>query len=121
MIKIGNQGIDEIEYKGRISKVLKGIDLIWEVSDLVFEGFTKSIYRINISNSGAIKPGRTYTFATNDSYEDYVFSSGGKEYTINPGSTFTANQECEIKIKNTKYTFFDIKIYKTNEKATIIF
>lgn len=121
MIKIGTTGIDKIDYQGTISKALKGTDLIWEKSQIVFKGSVKSVYIINISEKGDLKPGKIYTFITNNPYDYYILSSGDKEYTIKQGDTFTADHECEIKIKNRNYTFFDIKIYKTNEKATIIF
>lgn len=119
MIKIGTTGIDKINYQGNISKVLKGVDLIWESSKLVFEGSVKSVYTINISNTGALKPGKTYTFTTNNPYDTYVLSSGDKKYTIKQGDTFTADHECEIKIKNANYIFFDIKIYEVSGSADI--
>lgn len=119
MIKIGITNIDKVIYQGRISKVLKGTDLIWEKSLTVFEGSVKSVYLINISNSGALKPGKTYTFTTNNPYDYYILSSGDKEYTIRQGDTFTADHECEIKIKNTNYSFFDIKIYEASGSADI--
>lgn len=42
MIKIGTTGIDKVNYKGNISKVLKSTDLIWEkvtFKDLNIIGF----------------------------------------------------------------------------------
>lgn len=119
MIQIGTMKIDKVNYQGAISKALKGTDLIWEKSQIVFEGSVKSVYIINISNTGALKPGKTYTFTTNNPYDTYVLSSGDKEYTIKQGDTFTADHECEIKIKNTNYTFFDIKIYEGSGSADI--
>lgn len=121
MIKIGTTNIGEVSYQGTISKALKGTDLIWELTKIVFEGSVKSVYIINISETGALKPGKTYTFTTNNPYDAYILSSGDKEYTIRQGDTFTADHECEIKIKNPKYNFFDIKIYETTDAAIIIF
>lgn len=119
MIKIGITGIKDIRKSGNIAQVLKGTDLIWEKSKIVFEGSVKSVYIINISNAGALKPGKTYTFTTNNPYDEYVISSGDKEYIIKNGDTFTADHECEIKIKNTNYTFFDTKIYEGSGSADI--
>lgn len=34
MIKIGNIGIDEVNYQGNISKALKGTELIWEKNQI---------------------------------------------------------------------------------------
>lgn len=121
MIKIGITGIKDIRKSGNIAQVLKGTDLIWEKSKIVFEGSVKSVYLINISETGTLNPGKTYTFTTNNPYDAYVLLSGDKEYTTKQGDTFTADHECEIKIKNTNYTFFDIKIYETTDTATIIF
>ena len=113
MIKIGTTGIDKVDYQGNIAKVMKGIDLVWEKVKVFFEGTSKSVYRINI------EAGKTYTFTTSDPYDTYTLSSGGKEYKIKSGTTFIAESDCEIKIINSNYSFFDIKIYESDGSADI--
>nr|DAL22738.1 MAG TPA_asm: hypothetical protein [Caudoviricetes sp.] len=102
-----------------ILKVLNGDKLVWQVIKVGFEGSTKSSYIINISNTSAIKLGKIYTFTTSKPYNNYKLVVDGKEYNIKNGTTFTANYNCEIKISNLDYNYFDIKIYETDGNADI--
>lgn len=122
MIKIGITNIDKVIYQGRISKVLKGIDLIWEKVEpetLVYTKSGSSYYDISINNWSDLRPNKNYRFTTNKD-GNYTINSNGISYPIIDKDVFTVMQNCDIKIRNTDYNFFDINIYETTDAATII-
>ena len=113
-IKLGNK---------QVVKVCRGIDVEWEKEEekekLVYSDTGRSRYDISINSWSNLNPNKNYKFVTNLDSE-YVIISNGSYTTIKNNDVFKITKNCDIQIKNIYYGYYDIKIYKVKEEATLI-
>ena len=121
MIKIGNDTKDIKLGSKQVVKVIQGIDVVWEKKSdtLVYSDTGRSSYDISVNAWSKINPNRNYRFVTSKPDNEYSIVVSGSYNTVKNNSIFTITKNCDIKIKNTDYNYYDIKIYETDEEANI--
>lgn len=112
-IKIGSK---------QVVKVTQGIDVVWELmkDNLVFSDTGRSSYDFSINSWNKLNPYKNYRFVTSKPNNEYSIVVSGSYNTVKNNSVFRITKNCDIKIKNTDYNYYDIKIYEVDEKATIV-
>ncbi len=121
MIKIGNDTKDIKLGSKQVVKVIQGIDVVWEKKSdtLVYSDTGRSSYDISVNAWSKINPNRNYRFVTSKPDNEYSIVVSGSYNTVKNNSIFRITKNCDIKIKNTDYNYYDIKIYETDEEANI--
>ena len=122
MIKIGNEIKDSKLGSKQVVRICQGIDAIWELKkeNLVYSGTGQSSYDFIVNSWNKLNPNKNYKFVTNRADNEYSVVVGGMYYTIKNYDVFRITKNCDIKIKNIDYNYYDIKIYEVDEKATIV-
>lgn len=112
-IKIGSK---------QVVKVTQGIDVVWEKKSdtLVYSDTGRSSYDISVNGWSKVNPNKNYKFVTSKPDNEYSIVVSGSYNTVKNNSVFRITKNCDIKIKNTDYNYYDIKIYEVDEKASII-
>lgn len=112
-IKIGSK---------QVVKVTQGIDVKWqkEMGTLAYSDRGRSYYDLPIYSYGSINPNKSYRFVTNKPDDEYSIVVSDSYYTIKNYDVFRVTTSGDIKIRNTNYNYYDIKIYEVNEEATIV-
>ncbi|OXZ29167.1 hypothetical protein B9N49_00665 [Finegoldia magna] len=112
-IKIGSK---------QVVKVMQGIDVVWEKKSgtLVYSDTGRSSYDISVNGWSKVNPNKNYRFVTSKPDNEYSIVVSGSYNTVKNNSIFRITKNCDIKIKNTDYNYYDIKIYEVDEKATIV-
>lgn len=121
MIKIGNDTKDIKLGSKQVVKVIQGIDVVWEKKSdtLVYSDTGRSSYDISVNSWSKINPNRNYRFVTSKPDNEYSIVVSGSYNTVKNNGIFRITKNCDIKIKNTYYNYYDIKIYETDEEANI--
>lgn len=121
MIKIGNEIKDSKIGSKQVVKVCQGIDVIWELMKckLIFSGTGRSSYEFSVNSWNKLNPYKNYKFVTSKPDNEYSIVVSGSYNTVKNNSIFRITKNCDIKIKNTDYNYYDIKIYETDEEANI--
>ena len=123
MIKFVSKDFKDIKIGSKqVVKVTQGIDVKWELmkDNLVFSGTGRSSYDISVNGWSKVNPNKNYRFVTSKPDNEYSIVVSGSYNTVKNNSVFRITKNCDIKIKNTDYNYYDIKIYETKEEATII-
>lgn len=122
MIKIGKNTKDVKLGNKQVLKVYKGTDVVWEKKSdtLVYSDTGRSSYDISVNGWSKVNPNKNYRFVTSKPDNEYSIVVSGSYNTVKNNSIFRITKNCDIKIKNTDYNYYDIKIYEVDEKATII-
>lgn len=122
MIKIGKDTKNIKLGNKQILKVYCGIDVVWEKKSdtLVYSDTGRSRYDISVNGWSKVNPNKNYRFVTSKPDNEYSIVVSGSYNTVKNNSIFRITKNCDIKIKNTDYNYYDIKIYEVYEKATII-
>lgn len=118
MIKLGNNGIVPKGY----SKIMRCSSLVWEkdIGTLVYYDTGRSSYEFSVNSWNKLNPYKNYKFVTSKPDNEYSIVVSGSYNTVKNNSVFRITKNCDIKIRNTSYNYYDIKIYEVNEKATIV-
>lgn len=121
MIKIGNDTKDIKLGSKQVVKVYKGANVVWEKKSdtLVYSDTGRSSYDISVNGWSKVNPNKNYKFVTNRPDNEYSIVISGSYNTVKNNSIFRITKNCDIKIKNTDYNYYDIKIYETDEEANI--
>lgn len=123
MIKFVSKDFKDIKIGSKqVVKVTQGIDVKWELmkDNLVFSGTGRSSYDISVNGWSKVNPNKNYRFVTSKPDNEYSIVVSGSYNTVKNNSVFRITKNCDIKIKNTDYNYYDIKIYEVDEKATIV-
>lgn len=122
MIKIGKNTKDVKLGNKQVLKVYKGTDVVWEKKSdtLVYSDTGRSSYDISVNGWSKVNPDKNYRFVTSKPDNEYSIVVSGSYNAVKNNSIFRITKNCDIKIKNTDYNYYDIKIYEVDEKATII-
>lgn len=122
MIKIGKDTKDIKLGSKQILKVYRGIDIVWEkeTGTLVYYDTGSSKYDISVNWWSKVNPNKNYKFVTNKTENEYAIVINGSYTTIKNNDIFRITKNCDIKIQNTDYNHYDIKLYEVKEEATII-
>lgn len=112
-IKIGSK---------QVLKVCRGIDIVWEkdIGTLVYYDTGRSSYEFSVNSWNKLNPYKNYKFVTSKPDNEYSIVVSGSYNTVKNKSVFRITKNCDIKIKNTNYNYYDIKIYEVDEKANIV-
>lgn len=122
MIKFVSKDFKDIKIGSKqVVKVTQGIDVVWEkiVDKLVYSDTDMSAYDIKVYSGSDISPKKNYRFVTSKADNEYSIVVSGSYNTVKNNSIFRITKNCGIKIKNTDYNYYDIKIYETDEEANI--
>lgn len=107
-----------------ISKVYKGVDVVWQKEIKEYVVMVRNNSRkhiIGVSSSDILKTNTTYRFKTDNPADKYSINAGGKKYEIKDGDVFVTKKDYPLlSIENDFYNFFELTIYKTISKATIV-
>lgn len=105
-----------------IGKACSDGKLVWEKStnNLVYSDSGKSQYDFSVNSWSKINPYKNYMFVTSKPDNEYSIVVSGSYNTVKNNSVFRITKNCDIKIRNTSYNYYDIKIYEVDEKATIV-
>lgn len=123
MIKFVSKNFKDAKLGNKqVVKVCQGIDVIWELikDNLVFSGTGQSSYEFSVNSWNKLNPNKNYKFVTSKPNKEYSIIVSGSYNTVKNNSVFRITKNCDIKIKNTDYNYYDIKIYEVDEKATIV-
>lgn len=123
MIKFVSKNFKDAKLGNKqVVKVCQGIDVIWELikDNLVFSGTGQSSYEFSVNSWNKLNPYKNYKFVTSKPDNEYSIVVSGSYNTVKNNSIFKITKNCDIKIKNTDYNYYDIKIYEVDEKATIV-
>lgn len=123
MIKFVSKDFKDIKIGSKqVVKVVQGIDVVWELmkGKLIFSDFGKSSYEFSVNSWNKLNPYKNYKFVTSKPDNEYSIVVNGSYYTVKNKSVFRITKNCDIKIRNTSYNYYDIKIYEVDEKATIV-
>ena len=122
MIKFVSKDFKDIKIGSKqVVKVMQGLDVVWEKKSdtLVYSDTGRSSYDISVNAWSKINPNRNYRFVTSKPDNEYSIVVSGSYNTVKNNSIFRITKNCGIKIKNTDYNYYDIKIYETDEEANI--
>lgn len=105
-----------------IAKAYSDKELLWEKNEdtIVYSESGKSSYDININSWTKIKPDTNYKFVTNRADNEYSIVAGNTVRKIKNNDVFKCKNSVVVKIRNTDYNYFDIKLIKTKEPASVI-
>lgn len=109
-----------------IAKAYSDKELLWEKSNskssekLIITKEKGSYYSFRCNSWSEIIPNKKYRITTDKPGSQYVISVNNKDYPIKNNDIFTLRSACDFKIVNTNYSYFTLKIYETDEKATIM-
>ena len=123
MIKFVSKDFKDIKIGSKqVVKVTQGIDVVWEKKSgtLVYSDTGRSSYDISVNGWSKVNPNKNYRFVTSKPDNEYSIVVSGSYNTVKNNSVFRITKNCDIKIRNTSYNYYDIKIYETKEEATII-
>ena len=123
MIKFVSKDFKDIKIGSKqVVKVMQGIDVVWEKKSgtLVYSDTGRSSYDISVNGWSKVNPNKNYRFVTSKPNNEYSIVVSGSYNTVKNNSIFRITKNCDIKIKNTDYNYYDIKIYEVDEKASII-
>lgn len=123
MIKFVSEDFKDIKIGSKqVVKVIQGIDAVWEKESgtLVYSNTGGSSYDISVNSWSKVNPNKNYKFVTSKPDNEYSIVVSGSYNTVKNNSVFRITKNCDIKIKNTDYNYYDIKIYEVDEKASII-
>lgn len=123
MIKFVSEDFKDIKIGSKqVVKVIQGIDVVWEKESgtLVYSNTGGSSYDISVNSWSKVNPNKNYKFVTSKPDNEYSIVVSGSYNTVKNNSVFRITKNCDIKIKNTDYNYYDIKIYEVDEKASII-
>lgn len=123
MIKFVSEDFKDIKIGSKqVVKVTQGIDVVWEKKSdtLVYSDTGRSSYDISVNGWSKVNPNKNYKFVTSKPDNEYSIVVSGSYNTVKNNSVFRITKNCDIKIKNTDYNYYDIKIYEVDEKASII-
>lgn len=123
MIKFVSKDTKDIKLGSKqVVKVMQGIDVVWRLKrgNLVYSDRGRSYYDLPIYSYGSINPNKNYRFVTNKPDDEYSIVVSDSYYTIKNYDVFRVTTSGDIKIRNTNYNYYDIKIYEVDEKATIV-
>lgn len=123
MIKFVSKDFKDIKIGSKqVVKVMQGIDVVWEKKSgtLVYSDTGRSSYDISVNGWSKVNPNKNYRFVTSKPDNEYSIVVSGSYNTVKNNSIFRITKNCDIKIKNTDYNYYDIKIYEVDEKATIV-
>lgn len=123
MIKFVSKDFKDIKIGSKqVVKVTQGIDVVWELmkGKLIFSGTGRSSYEFSVNSWNKLNPYKNYKFVTSKPDNEYSIVVSGSYNTVKNNSIFRITKNCDIKIKNTDYNYYDIKIYEVDEKATIV-
>lgn len=123
MIKFVSKNFKDAKLGNKqVVKVCQGIDVIWELikDNLVFSGTGQSSYEFSVNSWNKLNPNKNYKFVTSKPNNEYSIIVSGSYNTVKNNSVFRFTKNCDIKIRNTSYNYYDIKIYEVDEKATIV-
>lgn len=123
MIKFVSKDFKDIKIGSKqVVKVMQGIDVVWEKKSgtLVYSDTGRSSYDISVNGWSKVNPNKNYRFVTSKPNNEYSIVVSGSYNTVKNNSVFRITKNCDIKIKNTDYNYYDIKIYEVKEEATII-
>lgn len=123
MIKFVSKDFKDIKIGSKqVVKICQGIDVIWELmkGELIFSDFGKSSYEFSVNSWNKLNTYKNYKFVTSKPDNGYSIVVNGSNYTVKNNSVFRFTKNCDIKIKNTDYNHYDIKIYEVDEKANIV-
>lgn len=106
----------------QVVKICQGIDVVWELmkGKLIFSGTGRSSYEFSVNSWNKLNPYKNYMFVTSKPDNEYSIVVSGSYNTVKNNSVFRITKNCDIKIRNTSYNYYDIKIYEVDEKATIV-
>lgn len=121
MIKIGKNLKDIKIGNKQVLKVYRGIDVVWQkkFETLIYSDTGSSRYAISVNGWSKLNPNKNYRFVTNRDGE-YAIVINGSYTTIKNNDIFRISKNCDMKIQNINYNYYDIKIYETKKEATII-
>lgn len=122
MIKIGKNTKDVKLGNKQVLKVYKGTDVVWQkvVDKLVYSNSGSSFYNISVNGWSKLNPNKNYKFVSDKTEGEYVIVVNSSFNPIKNNDIFTITKICNMKIRDVNYINYDIKIYETKEKATII-
>lgn len=123
MIKFVSKNFKDAKLGNKqVVKVCQGIDVIWELikDNLVFSGTGQSSYEFSVNSWNKLNPNKNYKFVTSKPNNEYSIIVSGSYNTVKNNRIFRITKNCDIKIKNTDYNYYDIKIYEVDEKANIV-
>lgn len=123
MIKFVSKDFKDIKIGSKqVIKVIQGIEVVWEKKSgtLVYSDTGRSSYDISVNGWSKVNPNKNYRFVTSKPDNEYSIVVSGSYNTVKNKSVFRITKNCDIKIKNTDYNYYDIKIYEVDEKATIV-
>lgn len=123
MIKFVSEDFKDIKIGSKqLVKVMQGIDVVWEKKsdNLIYSDTGRSSYDISVNGWSKVNPNKNYKFVTSKPDNEYSIVVSGSYNTVKNNSVFRITKNCDIKIKNTDYNYYDIKIYEVDEKATIV-
>lgn len=123
MIKFVSKDFKDIKIGSKqVAKICQGTDVIWELmkDNLVFSDTGRSSYDISVNGWSKVNPNKNYRFVTSKPDNEYSIVVSGSYNTVKNNSIFRITKNCDIKIKNTDYNYYDIKIYEVDEKANIV-
>ncbi len=105
-----------------IAKAYSDKELLWKKNEdtIVYSESGKSSYDININSWTEIKPNTNYKFVTNRADNEYSIVAGSTVKKIKNNDVFKCKNSVVVKIRNTDYNYFDIKLIKTEEPASVI-
>lgn len=105
-----------------IAKAYSDKELLWEKNEdtIVYSESGKSSYDININSWTKIQPDTNYKFVTNRADNEYSIVAGNTVRKIKNNDVFKCKNSVVVKIRNTDYNYFDIKLIKTKEPASVI-
>ena len=123
MIKFVSKDFKDIKIGSKqVVKVIQGIDIVWKLmkGKLIFSGTGKPSYEFSVNSWNKLNTYKNYKFVTSKPDNEYSIVVSGSYNTVKNNSVFRITKNCDIKIRNTSYNYYDIKIYETKEEATII-
>lgn len=123
MIKFVSKDFKDIKIGSKqVVKICQGIDVVWEKKSgtLVYSDTGRSSYDISVNGWSKVNPNKNYKFVTSKPDNEYSIVVSGSYNTVKNNSIFRITKNCDIKIKNTDYNYYDIKIYEVDEKANIV-
>lgn len=123
MIKFVSKDFKDIKIGSKqVVKVMQGIDVVWEKKSgtLVYSDTGRSSYEFSVNSWNKLNPNKNYKFVTSKPNNEYSIIVSGSYNTVKNNSVFRITKNCDIKIKNTDYNYYDIKIYEVDEKANIV-
>nr|DAL37278.1 MAG TPA_asm: hypothetical protein [Caudoviricetes sp.] len=123
MIKFVSKDFKDIKIGSKqVVKVIQGIDIVWKLmkGKLIFSSTGKSSYEFSVNSWNKLNTYKNYKFVTSKPDNEYSIVVSGSYNTVKNNSVFRITKNCDIKIRNTSYNYYDIKIYEVNEEATVI-